>query len=118
MFTRNELVIHQKAFAEAKVRRFVPKWLALLVVAVALPFGVSATLQSFGYPEWIWISIAWVGIGAVPFWGWWGDMAIKRLQRACQVVCPHCDKPLVGMRGELAMTTGRCGGCGNVIVED
>jgi hypothetical protein len=40
---------------------------------------------------------------------------IKRPRDEHRVVCPYRGKPLVGIAGELAMTTG---GCGATIVED
>ena len=51
-------------------------------------------------------------------WAGLGDVMIKRPRDEHRVVCPYRGKPLVGIRGELAMTTDRCGGCGKTIVED
>ncbi len=43
---------------------------------------------------------------------------MKRLQQEHRVLCPRCGKALIGLTGELALTTGRCGGCGDRIVTD
>ena len=94
------------------------RWIALLIPVVFAPFGLLACLQWFAAPEWLSRSVVFLLVLGVPFWAWCGDIKVKELQRSHQVVCPHCDKPLVGITGELALTTGRCGGCGAVIVED
>ena len=116
--TRRELAARQKAFASAKVRSLFPRWMAVLAAAVFLPFGIAALLRASGPYDSIAVAISLLSFPGVFFWAWLGDVLTKRLQRDCQVVCPQCDKPLVGFTGELALTTGRCGGCGNIIVED
>jgi hypothetical protein len=64
------------------------------------------------------MSLAFLSFAGGPFWAWRGDVMLKNLQIAHPVTCPLCGKPLIGITGELALTTGRCGGCGEMIVED
>jgi hypothetical protein len=93
------------------------RWIALLV-PVFLPFGIAIRLGSTSAPDWIAILLMSVGIAAVNTWAWLGYLRMRRLQRTCQVLCPRCGKALIGVTGELALTTGRCGGCGHLIVTD
>ena len=119
MITRRELASRQKAFAHDRAWRFFPRWMALLGVMVFGPFGLGAAVRAFhGGPEWLAIGLGFVGIVAAPLWAWVGDVWLARLYRAHEVVCPECGKPLIGLTGELALTTGRCGGCGALIVGD
>ena len=83
-----------------------------------MPFGISLVLGRWGAPEWLCVAITLPAFVGIPLWAWRGDVMLRKLQVAHQVVCPHCGKPLIGITGALAMTTGRCGGCGELIVED
>ena len=44
---------------------------------------------------------------------------VDRLARQNGLLCPHCGTRLTQLEGKLALTTGRCAGCGErVLAED
>ena len=43
---------------------------------------------------------------------------ITRKQRKLGLMCPHCQKPMMGTEGMFVMTTGRCGHCGHKILTE
>jgi hypothetical protein len=116
--TREELSRRQSAFASAKLRLFLTYSMGLLFLFVFGPFGISAYLAWLGVPDRFCRPVAFLSFAGAPFWAWRSDVMVKKLQIAHRVGCPICAKPLIGLTGELAMTTGRCGGCGRLIVED
>ena len=116
--TRRELALRQRAYEAELHGRVTVRSVALLVAMILVPFGVAWGLYHLPVPEWAATSVAFLGIAGMPFLMWWGAERIKRLQQAHGVLCPSCGKALIGTTGELAMTTARCGGCGDVIVLD
>jgi hypothetical protein len=41
----------------------------------------------------------------------------KRLIQSYCLLCPECSKPLVGLAADVVIVSGRCGSCGNAIVQ-
>ena len=63
-------------------------------------------------------------IGLAGFFGgvyggviWVGTLA-SRQRRRLELQCPTCKKLLLGIGLSIAIASGRCGRCGNVILED
>src|SRR5262249_46562647 len=115
--TRRELAGRQKGYQSELRGWSAMPWISLLIL-VFVPFGIAIRLGSASAPDWIALLLMFLGSSAVMTWAWLGDVRMRRLQRTYQVLCPRCGKALIGVTGELALTTGRCGGCGNVIVTD
>jgi hypothetical protein len=116
--TRRELADRLRDYESSVKRRFVPRFLVLLFVCVFVPLIGSLCLLRLGAPQWICTPMILLSFVGAPFWAWRGDVMYKTIIISHQVVCPLCGKPLLGFTGQLALTTGRCGGCGEVIVAD
>jgi hypothetical protein len=116
--TRRELADRLRDYESSVKRRFVPRFLVLLFVCVFVPLIGSLCLLRLGAPQWICTPMILLSFVGAPFWAWRGDVIYKTIIISHQVVCPLCGKPLLGFTGQLALTTGRCGGCGEVIVAD
>ena len=43
---------------------------------------------------------------------------LRRQQRTFGLQCPNCNKPLIGVTGQIAVATGACGHCGKTVVRD
>lgn len=117
MITRQELSRRQREFAKDKRRQSVLV-IALALAVALIPFGIFIYLRTLDSPDWITTMISFIGTAAVPLVMWRGDTQLRKLRQVHRVMCPHCGEALIDLTGKLALTTGRCGGCGEIILKD
>ena len=62
-----------------------------------------------------WISISFMA-SFLPFF-FAGVVAVKSYGRRYGASCPACNTPLIGALGQIAVASGRCGKCGEVVCD-
>jgi hypothetical protein len=85
----------------------------------SVPFGIiESRVDQVGFDKWcVLLTAVTTGVFAsamffsVARWP-------KRRMKSLGVICPHCRKALVGLNSQVVIATGKCGFCGDKVLED
>lgn len=113
---RSEFKEKQEA-CRTRCQRFV--WVVLIpfaAIAAAIPGLPADDSARLPFTPRIVFSLAGVIIG-IALTVWIG-VRNRRLQRAYEQRCPHCGKAYAGLNGMIVLASGRCGYCGQQIIDD
>ena len=114
---RSELAA-RLARADARIKRAAIEMAVVLMIGLTVGFGLAYLAQPPRAPYWVtWaLMIAMTPmVIAIAAWFDYRRSEVFRSEGAC---CSHCNAMLRGFTAQLALTTGRCGKCGSLLVSD
>jgi hypothetical protein len=114
--TKQEFIVRQKAMTKSS-NKWASGFLAVFF-GVLLAIALAARVDRDKSSVWVQVfcGVAFFGflIGWIALLAWFA----KWQQRRFRVLCPSCDKPLMGVSSQIAIATGNCGHCGESVFSE
>ena len=115
--TRSEFAARQRDYA-SRFRRAATK--TFVIGGVVFIAGIVVTMAAADHADQRWLGWIGFGVASVAVFGglFYLDRQRTLISRSAHVDCPRCKQPVLLLNAKLALTTGRCAECGEVIVRD
>jgi len=114
---RGELALRLSR-ANLLFKRLVLQAVGVGFLALIVDFALAFAAQPPRAPRWIPQALMIVLIPMLLAVGGWIDFRRARIFQSEGACCRNCKTLLIGFTGQLALTTGRCGKCGTLLVLD
>ena len=114
--TRSELAQRLRTF-EARYQRTVILWLSLSGVVLVLSLGVVIATADTRF-RWVGGCTFLILILSIITVTVFLDRRRSQIARETGTACSGCGKPLLYLNAKLALTTGRCAECGELVISD
>jgi uncharacterized membrane protein YfcA len=94
-------------------------FILFFIALASVPFGIiGSRVDRVGFDKWC---VVLTTVTAVVFAsGMFYSIARwpKKRMKALGLICPHCRKALAGFNSQVVIATGKCGFCGDKVLED